>query len=327
MLPSNFCSIEEAFGVRAEADEQVLVTRTASSDKKRSKSRSSKKSRVRERERDDTQAADMPQGHTGIQTPVVEPTTAHASEHSHGHGHGHGHENPFDSLARDTVTQNQEERNLQHVWQASGVGDESGDGGWAHAVAKQAASRHNTSSPPASRYQAQFAKSPDPTRIPDGVEVALSASAAPFDTLPITSVEPTLGRVHVSNNTERAEPQPMDTKQMSPNKLSGSTTSSAPPIVQPPTATQAVDVHDELEWMRNNLSHLGDQIEQLTAVVRKDNTNNLSTRNTQMADVTDPTPWAQRVCDNILYLISGLFLLLALDIVYRAGCRSARRAS
>lgn len=74
--------------------------------------------------------------------------------------------------------------------------------------------------------------------------------------------------------------------------------------------TSNPDLHDELQWMRNNLSHLNDSVQRL---------------HTQMQDTstraaTPPTTTTQGL-NTALYIITGGFVLVLLDVCYRAGAR------
>lgn len=204
-----------------------------------------------------------------------------------------------------------EDGDLQRVWRNSGISSSTpDDGGWAQAVAAHASSRQT------SRYQAQFANAPDASRIPEGIEVALGANAAPFE--------------HTSPDQYRTSRTAENGIGMSMEHTTASRPRPAAPDEKAPVsskrAADSVDVHDELEWMRNNLSHLGDQINQLTAVVQQTHDSQKGASAAGTVQIPDGrVSWSHRICDNILYLVSGLFVLFALDMVYRAGCRASRR--
>lgn len=82
--------------------------------------------------------------------------------------------------------------------------------------------------------------------------------------------------------------------------------------------TPRAKVRNELEWMRNNLSHLGDRIETLTRTVRA-----AAVAGGTAADVgcATATNWSEPLYDTALYLITGIFILFLLDVMYRAGQR------
>ncbi len=80
-------------------------------------------------------------------------------------------------------------------------------------------------------------------------------------------------------------------------------------------------VHDELEWMRNNLSHLGTRIDRLTAAV---NVNTVSKTSAPLAnDGGGVSTWTEQLFDMVLYLVTGVFVIVILDMLYRAGQRAA----
>jgi len=81
-------------------------------------------------------------------------------------------------------------------------------------------------------------------------------------------------------------------------------------------------VHDELEWMRNNLSHLGTRIDRLTAAV---NVNTVSKTSAPLANDGSggASTWTEQLFDMVLYLVTGVFVIVILDMLYRAGQRGA----
>jgi hypothetical protein len=68
-------------------------------------------------------------------------------------------------------------------------------------------------------------------------------------------------------------------------------------------------VKDELEWMRNNMSHLSHKIDKLTDTI------DLSKHN-------QPQGHSNIAYDTFLFILIGVFVLFALDIFYRAGAHS-----
>jgi hypothetical protein len=358
MLPANLCSIDEAFGVMSETSEQQgsdahhtafpAFLSTTSVGKRRNKSRpqtkrSSKHHHPKHRpgtvHRDPRQNPQPPVRHVP-HTPLDESFETQPTNEQQPEQHAVPPKEitpvrcTSGTLGQDTtmpVTQMEAADDLHNVWRVSGVDGDSEDGGWAQAVAAHAASRQS----PSSRYQAQFAKAPDADRIPTGVEVSLSATAAPFDKSGDTenpdehhpqydALDGDRGPMHVPTGAASDPVTNMGTM-MTRNRKRRATPAVPVSTVASTTAAAAVDVHDELEWMRNNISHLGDQIEQLTTAVQQDTAGlrQSANRTATHTSLSDQNSWTTRLCDNMLYLMTGLFVLIVLDIVYRAGCRNS----
>ena len=79
--------------------------------------------------------------------------------------------------------------------------------------------------------------------------------------------------------------------------------------------TGNADLHDELQWMRNNLSHLNDSVQQLHTQMRD------SSSSSRSSSPTAPTTTTQGL-NTALYIITGGFVLVLLDVCYRAGGRA-----
>ena len=304
MLSANLCPIEEAFGV-ADAGGEVMDPAREFAPTRSPSTSASRRSKSGRRRRHAPQRRESQGSRESFEDGVrscSDQTTETRTDPEH-------HAPASAAPAPEQVTA--EESDLQRVWRNSGIDNTADDGGWAQAVAAHAASRQT------SRYQAQFAKAPDASRIPEGVEVTLGANAAPFLNTDDHEQTTTLPAV----NTRRT-----GAEQVAAPRSGHATTKEAEVAHVPPKhAADTVDVHDELEWMRNNLSHLGDQIQQLTAVVEKTHESHASTSAGAAHMVPNSVSWSHRICDNILYLLSGLFVLFALDMVYRAGSRASRK--
>lgn len=73
-------------------------------------------------------------------------------------------------------------------------------------------------------------------------------------------------------------------------------------------------IHEELDWMRNHMTHLTSKIDKLSS---KLDTHVNNKTNTQ------PEPSSmQPTIDSVLYAITGIFSLALIDIVFRAGQRT-----
>ena len=94
------------------------------------------------------------------------------------------------------------------------------------------------------------------------------------------------------------------------------------PVVSPPsrqdTYRQRVPVssttpmnvaHEEIEWMRNNMSHINDKIDKLTQ--------SLETRQQHTQQLHSTT----QAHDTIVFVLIGVFVLVLVDIIFRAGQR------
>jgi hypothetical protein len=87
-----------------------------------------------------------------------------------------------------------------------------------------------------------------------------------------------------------------------------------------PTASSSSPViHEELDWMRNHLTHLTTQIETLS--------HKLDARATDAAaddagGSSTVAPKAATTTDAMLYVVTGAFALVLLDVLFRAGQRS-----
>lgn len=95
----------------------------------------------------------------------------------------------------------------------------------------------------------------------------------------------------------------------------------APPSPPPAAAatTPSPVIHEELDWMRNHLTHLTSQIETLS--------HKLDARTTQDEERTNGTGGSAgggpaTTTDAMLYVVTGAFALVLLDVLFRAGQRS-----
>ena len=93
------------------------------------------------------------------------------------------------------------------------------------------------------------------------------------------------------------------------------------PAIPPPAATPSPVIHEELDWMRNHLTHLTTQIETLS--------HKLDARATQDEGRADDAGGnagggPATTTDAMLYVVTGAFALVLLDVLFRAGQRSVR---
>ena len=125
---------------------------------------------------------------------------------------------------------------------------------------------------------------------------------------PNTTYAPT----HASTRPPNTPPQ---SQQHTPSSRPISTTftpsTSVPCTTTSPSATPAPIIHEELDWMRNHLSHLTDRIEALN--VKLDDTSSHGP-----VSVTPPATMA----DSVLYVVTGAFAVVLIDVLFRAGRRS-----
>ena len=140
--------------------------------------------------------------------------------------------------------------------------------------------------------ESSFTRSFEEERIPDAIDV--SVGGAPYQELDETKQlnnEPT-------NTTYILPPQNevLSSDEQQLNTVSGQ-------------SSQRIIVHEELEWMRNNMSHLSDKIERLT--------NSLEAKQQNTIHVQSST----QAYDTLVFVLVGVFVLVLVDICFRAGQR------
>ena len=94
----------------------------------------------------------------------------------------------------------------------------------------------------------------------------------------------------------------------------------SPAIPPPPAAsdTPSPVIHEELDWMRNHLTHLTTQIETLSHKLDA-----RATRDEERADAGGSAGGGPATTtDAMLYVVTGAFALVLLDVLFRAGQRS-----
>lgn len=229
------------------------------------------------------------------------------------------------------------------------------DGGWAAQLSSYTPnSTHITPTTTHNTRLAQFSRPPSPGRVPDGVHVTLGA--APYDTTDTVpgNTESSPDRPQMEHHTKHAEyaqvralgnpyaelvheegmPYEEDDKvaedteadadyvndgdtgeQLPLRRRTRRVASTSPSTVSPRSCATINNpsVQDELEWMRNNLSHLGTRIDRLTTTL---GTVSVTGGGDGSAECTS---WTEQLFDAVLYLVTGVFVILVLDMLYRVG--------
>lgn len=134
-----------------------------------------------------------------------------------------------------------------------------------------------------------FSRTMEPDRVPDAIDVSLDG--APFEAIGDDDTHSPDGASYVKNEYDPA------TSALSQQLVT--TTHTAPRGV----------VHEELEWMRNNMSHINDKIDKLTE--------SLETRQKQTRQAHSST----QAHDTLVFMLIGVFVLVLIDIFFRAGKR------
>lgn len=134
-----------------------------------------------------------------------------------------------------------------------------------------------------------FSRTLEPARVPDAIDVSLDG--APFEAIGDDDTHSPDGATYVTNEYEPT------------------TSTRSQQLV---TATHPVPrgvVHEELEWMRNNMSHINDKIDKLTE--------SLDSRQKQTRQAHSST----QAHDTLVFMLIGVFVLVLIDIFFRAGKR------
>jgi hypothetical protein len=143
-------------------------------------------------------------------------------------------------------------------------------------------------------YTPSFSRSFEPERVPDAVDVSMDG--VPFESIGDDENEHSPDASSYSN---MYEPQVAESKvSISSNQLM--------PIHREP---RRVVVHEELEWMRNNMSHINDKIDRLTTSLEARQQQTVHTYSTTHAH------------DTLVFVLVGVFALVLVDIFFRAGRR------
>lgn len=131
-----------------------------------------------------------------------------------------------------------------------------------------------------------FSRTMEAERVPDAIDVSLEG--APFEAIDGDDTHSPDGASYVNNAYEPA------TSTMSQQLV---------------TAAPRGVVHEELEWMRNNMSHINDKIDKLAE--------SLEIRQKQARQAHSST----QAHDTLVFALVGVFVLVLIDIFFRAGKR------
>ena len=145
------------------------------------------------------------------------------------------------------------------------------------------------------QQEAAFTRSFEPERIPDAIDVSVNGSTPYQGYVEAEQVS----AAPAMNHYEQASQETLSSEQQ--HRIISNTT--------PSSQSQQASVHEELEWMRNNMSHLTDKIERLT--------DSLEAKQQQ----TQHTESATQAYDTLVFVFVGMFVLVLVDICFRAGQR------
>lgn len=138
-----------------------------------------------------------------------------------------------------------------------------------------------------------FSRSMEPQRVPDAIDVSMGG--APFEA------------VGEDDNTHSPDGASSYANVYEP-PTSTATHQLVPVLPNTHSAPRGV-VHEELEWMRNNMSHINDKIDKLTE--------SLEARQAQAQQARSTT----QAHDTLVFMLVGVFVLVLIDIFFRAGKR------
>lgn len=141
-----------------------------------------------------------------------------------------------------------------------------------------------------------FSRNMPSGQVPNAIEVSLQG--APFQAEEINET------AHQMVNPVISEVTPVEEE----SKAKSNRTESQDDTTS--TKTSPV-IHEELDWMRNHLTHLTDRIEALTTKIDDQTKTRIETTTPQSGTY-----------DTVLYVITGAFTLVLLDVMFRAGARS-----
>ena len=158
--------------------------------------------------------------------------------------------------------------------------------------------------------------------MPDALQVSLQG--APFEVegqqsgddglgacAPAMTVVPNEAAAAAQASSDEGNGHGGDTRTPTPAEETPVESSSASPVI-----------HEELDWMRNHLTHLTTQIETLSHKLDARATDDQG-RTNGSAD----SGGAATTTDAMLYVVTGAFALVLLDVLFRAGQRSVSTAA
>lgn len=137
----------------------------------------------------------------------------------------------------------------------------------------------------------QFSRDRPSGQLPEAVQVSLQG--APFTEEPL--IEPP------ANRKVSIQEQPVEIP-------------IAPEEETEPSPEVKPVIHEELDWMRNHMTHLTSKIDKLSS--------KLDTHVNDKARTQPETSSVQPTIDSFLYAITGVFSLVLIDIAFRAGQRT-----
>lgn len=168
----------------------------------------------------------------------------------------------------------------------------------------------------------QFARELPSGQMPDALQVSLQG--APFEVegqqsgddglgacAPAMTVVPNEAAAAAQASSDEGNGHGGDTRTPTPAEETPVESSSASPVI-----------HEELDWMRNHLTHLTTQIETLSHKLDARATDDQG-RTNGSAD----SGGAATTTDAMLYVVTGAFALVLLDVLFRAGQRSVSTAA
>jgi hypothetical protein len=163
------------------------------------------------------------------------------------------------------------------------------------------------------RYEAAFTRENHSDHIPEPLDVTLDGGGAPFEIHPDDNQYDARTISHESPTPPYAEDEEAADTVTDDTGLSSMPAADTPSAAVPhftthyASDTRSQSVHEELEWVRNNMSHLTHKIDKLTQAIDTSQLKHSTThKNTQ-------------VYDTFIFCIVGVFVLVVLDIFFRAG--------
>lgn len=143
---------------------------------------------------------------------------------------------------------------------------------------------------PSAVIHPNFSRSLEPCRVPDAFDVSIGN--APIDN-------------DVAQDYLDNDPSASYTTTINYQPQQDTYRKSVPSYSKEPTTS----VHEELEWMRNNMSHINDKIDKLTHSLEKRQQHTVHIQSNTQAH------------DTIVFVLIGVFVLVLIDIFFRAGQR------
>ena len=143
---------------------------------------------------------------------------------------------------------------------------------------------------PSAMIHSNFSRSLEPCRVPDAFDVSIGNASIDND---------------VAQDSLENDPSASYTKTINYQPQQDTYHKNMPSYSKEPTTS----VHEELEWMRNNMSHINDKIDKLTHSLEKRQQHTVHIQSNTQAH------------DTIVFVLIGVFVLVLIDIFFRAGQR------